>query len=252
MAETVVLGGARTPFGKFGGALKSLPAVELGGIAIREALSRSGVPEDQVEEVIMGMVLQGGAGQIPSRQAARRAGLPWEVQTETINKVCASGLRSATLADQVIRAGDADVVVAGGMESMSNAPYIVPGARWGQRMGDGKFVDLMIHDGLWCAFDGVHMVVHGSNVAAEYAVSREEQDEWALRSHQRAIAAIDSGKLAEEIVPVTVKSRKKEIVVDQDESPRRDTSLEKLASLPPVFLKDVSITAGNAPGVNDG
>jgi acetyl-CoA C-acetyltransferase len=252
LAETVVLGGARTPFGKFGGALKSLPAVELGGIAIREALSRSGVPEDQVEEVIMGMVLQGGAGQIPSRQAARRAGLPWEVQTETINKVCASGLRSATLADQVIRAGDADVVVAGGMESMSNAPYIVPGARWGQRMGDGKFVDLMIHDGLWCAFDGVHMVVHGSNVAAEYAVSREEQDEWALRSHRRAIAAIDSGKLAEEIVPVTVKSRKKEVVVDQDESPRRDTSLEKLAALPPVFLKDGSITAGNAPGVNDG
>lgn len=252
MAETVVLGGARTPFGKFGGALKDLPAVELGGIAIREALNRSGVPDDQVDEVIMGMVLQGGAGQIPSRQAARRAGLPWEVQTETINKVCASGLRSATLADQVIRAGDADVVVAGGMESMSNAPYIVPGARWGQRMGDGKFIDLMIHDGLWCAFDGVHMVVHGSNVAAEYAVSREEQDEWALRSHQRAIAAIDSGKLAEEIVPVTVKSRKKEIVVDTDESPRRDTSLEKLASLPPVFLKDGSITAGNAPGVNDG
>jgi len=252
VAETVVLGGARTPFGKFGGALKDLPAVELGGIAIREALNRSGVPDDQVDEVIMGMVLQGGAGQIPSRQAARRAGLPWEVQTETINKVCASGLRSATLADQVIRAGDADVVVAGGMESMSNAPYIVPGARWGQRMGDGKFIDLMIHDGLWCAFDGVHMVVHGSNVAAEYAVSREEQDEWALRSHQRAIAAIDSGKLAEEIVPVTVKSRKKEIVVDQDESPRRDTSLEKLASLPPVFLKDGSITAGNAPGVNDG
>jgi acetyl-CoA C-acetyltransferase len=252
VAETVVLGGARTPFGKFGGALKDLPAVELGGIAIREALNRSKVPDDQVDEVIMGMVLQGGAGQIPSRQAARRAGLPWEVQTETINKVCASGLRSATLADQVIRAGDADVVVAGGMESMSNAPYIVPGARWGQRMGDGKFIDLMIHDGLWCAFDGVHMVVHGSNVAAEYAVSREEQDEWALRSHRRAIAAIDSGKLAEEIVPVTVKSRKKEVVVDQDESPRRDTSLEKLASLPPVFLKDGSITAGNAPGVNDG
>lgn len=252
MAETVVLGGARTPFGKFGGALKDLPAVELGGIAIREALNRSGVSDDQVDEVIMGMVLQGGAGQIPSRQAARKAGLPWEVQTETINKVCASGLRSATLADQVIRAGDADVVVAGGMESMSNAPYIVPGARWGQRMGDGKFIDLMIHDGLWCAFDGVHMVVHGSNVAAEYAVSREEQDEWALRSHQRAIAAIDSGKMAEEIVPVTVKTRKGEVVVDTDESPRRDTSLEKLASLPPVFLKDGSITAGNAPGVNDG
>ena len=200
----------------------------------------------------MGMVLQGGAGQVPSRQALRHAGLPWEVATETINKVCASGLRSATLGDQIIRAGGADVVVAGGMESMSNAPYVVPGARWGERMGDGKIVDLMIHDGLWCAFDGVHMVVHGSNVAAEYEVSREEQDRWAIRSHERAIAASDAGKLAEEIVPVTVKNRKGEVVVDVDEAPRRDTSLEKLASLSPVFLKDGTITAGNAPGVNDG
>ncbi|MDN4592820.1 acetyl-CoA C-acetyltransferase [Polycladomyces subterraneus] len=252
MTETVVLGGARTPFGKFGGALKGIPSVELGGIAIRGALERAGIPREAVEEVIMGMVLQGGAGQIPSRQAARHAGLPWEVQTETINKVCASGLRSATLADQVIRSGGAQVIVAGGMESMSNAPYIVPSGRWGQRMGDGKLVDLMIHDGLWCAFDDVHMIVHGSNVAAEYGVSREEQDRWALRSHERAIAAIESGKLAEEIVPVTVKTKKHETVVDTDESPRRDTSLEKLASLSPVYLKDGTITAGNAPGVNDG
>ncbi|QKI83550.1 acetyl-CoA C-acetyltransferase [Kroppenstedtia eburnea] len=252
MRETVVLGGARTPFGRFGGALKDVPAVDLGGIAIRGALDRSGVPDEAVEEVIMGMVLQGGQGQIPSRQAARKAELPWEVGTETINKVCASGMRSATLADQIIRSGDADLIVAGGMESMSNAPYLLPGSRWGQRMGDGKVVDLMIHDGLWCAFDGVHMVVHGSNVAAEYKVSREEQDRWALRSHQLATTAIDSGKLAEEIVPVKVTGRKGETVVDTDEAPRRDTSLEKLGSLKPVFLKDGTVTAGNAPGVNDG
>nr|WP_302104960.1 acetyl-CoA C-acetyltransferase [Polycladomyces sp. WAk] len=252
VTETVVLGGARTPFGKFGGALQAIPAVELGGIAIRGALERAGIPGEAVEEVIMGMVLQGGAGQIPSRQAARHAGLPWSVQTETINKVCASGLRSATLADQVIRSGGAQVIVAGGMESMSNAPYIVPSGRWGQRMGDGKLVDLMIHDGLWCAFDDVHMIVHGSNVAAEYGVSRGDQDRWALRSHERAIAAIESGKMAEEIVPVTVKTKKRELLVDTDESPRRDTSLDKLAALPPVYLKDGTITAGNAPGVNDG
>jgi acetyl-CoA C-acetyltransferase len=252
VSETVILGGARTPFGKFGGGLKELSAADLGGIAIRAALDRSGISDDQVQEVIMGMVLQGGAGQIPSRQAARKAGLPWEVRTETINKVCASGMRSATLADQVIRSGGADVVVAGGMESMSNAPYILKNARWGQRMGDGQMTDLMIHDGLWCAFDGVHMVVHGSNTAAEYGVTREEQDRWALRSHERAIAAIESGKLAEEIVPVTVRGRKGETVVDTDEAPRKDTSYDKLSALKPVFLKDGTITAGNAPGVNDG
>ncbi len=252
MKETVILGGARTPFGRFGGALKEKKAVELGGTAIRAALDRAGVPDDQVDEVVMGMVLQGGAGQVPSRQALRHAGLPWEVATETINKVCASGLRSVTLGDQIIRADGADVIVAGGMESMSNAPYFMSGVRWGERMGDGKVVDLMIHDGLWCAFDGVHMIVHGSNVASEYKISREEQDQWAVRSHERAIAAIDAGKLAEEIVPVTVKTRKGEVVVDTDEAPRRDTNLEKLASLPPVFLEDGSITAGNAPGVNDG
>lgn len=252
MKETVVLGGARTPFGRFGGALKEVSAVDLGGIAIRGALDRSGVPDEAVEEVIMGMVLQGGQGQVPSRQAARKAELSWEVETETINKVCASGMRSATLADQIIRSGDADLIVAGGMESMSNAPYLLPGNRWGQRMGDGNVVDLMVHDGLWCAFDGVHMIVHGSHVAAEYEVSREQQDRWALRSHQRAIASIDSGKLAEEIVPVQVRGRKGESCVDTDEAPRRDTTLEKLAGLKPVFLKDGTVTAGNAPGVNDG
>lgn len=252
MRESVILSGARTPFGKFGGALKEKKAVELGGAAIREALNRSGIPNELVEEVVMGMVLQGGAGQIPSRQAARIAGLPWDVRTETINKVCASGMRSVTLADQVIRAGDAEVVVAGGMESMSNVPYMVPSARYGARMGDTKLVDLLLHDGLWCAFHDVHMIVHGSNTAAKYEVTREEQDAWALRSHQRALAAVQSGRFAEEIVPITVKSRKQEIVVEADESVRNDTDTSKLATLKPAYLQDGTITAGNAPGVNDG
>ncbi|TCS95546.1 acetyl-CoA C-acetyltransferase [Hazenella coriacea] len=252
MAETVILGGARTPFGKFGGGLKDVPAAKLGGVAIRAALERAGVPDESVDEVIMGMVLQGGAGQIPSRQAARHAGLPWEVQTETINKVCASGMRSVTLGDQIIRAGDADVIVAGGMESMSNAPYSLPTARFGQRMGDGQLVDLMVHDGLWCAFHDVHMIIHGSHTAAKYGVTREEQDAWSLRSHERALKAIEEGKLAEEIVPVTIQTKKKEIVVDRDESVRADTNLDKLASLKPAYLKEGTVTAGNAPGVNDG
>lgn len=248
----MILGGARTPFGKLGGALSSVPAVELGGIAIRGALERSGVPDEVVDEVIMGMVLQGGAGQIPSRQAARRAGLPWKVGTETINKVCASGLRSITLADQIIRAGDTDVIVAGGMESMSQAPYILPSARFGQRMGDGKMVDLMIHDGLWCAFHGVHMIIHGNYAAKKVGVTREEQDAWALRSHQKALAAQEAGYFKEEIVPVTISSKKATITVEQDEAIRPDTSLEKLAKLKPAYQDDGTITAGNAPGVNDG
>lgn len=252
MGKTVIVSAARTPFGKFGGALKDLQAVDLGGVAIKEALIRAGVEGDQVDEVIMGMVLQGGAKQIPSRQAARIAGLPWEVQTETINKVCASGLRSVTLADQILRAGDADVIVAGGMESMSNAPYILKDARWGMRMGDGKVVDLMLNDGLTDAYDGQHMAVHGSNVAAEYEISREVQDNWALRSQQRAIEAIEAGKFNEEIVPVAVPQRKGEpILVNKDEAPR-ETTFEQLKKLPPVFTKDGSITAGNAPGINDG
>lgn len=253
MGKTVILSAARTPFGKFGGALSPLSAMELGGVAIREALTRAGVAPETVDEVLMGMVLQGGQGQIPSRQAARLAGIPWEVKTETINKVCASGMRSVTLGDQIIRAGDGEVIVAGGMESMSNAPYLVPKARWGLRMGDSGLVDMMVHDGLTDAYQHVHMGIFGSDTAAEFNISREEQDEWAYRSHQRAIRAMDEGRLAEEIVPVEVPQRKGDpILVDTDEAPRRDTSLEKLAKLKPAFSKDGTVTAGNAPGVNDG
>lgn len=253
MPKTVIVSTARTPFGKFGGALAPLHATDLGGLVIKEALSRAGVGGEQVEEVIMGMVLQGGAGQIPSRQAAIKAGLGWEVPTQTINKVCASGMRAVTLGDQIIRAGDANVIVAGGMESMSNAPYILPGARNGLRMGDGKVVDLMQYDGLRCAFHDVPMAVHGSVVADEYDISREAQDAWALRSQQLAAAAIESGKFDIEIVPVEVPGKKGAVtVVDKDEAPRADTTLEKLAALKPVFKKDGSITAGNAPGINDG
>ncbi len=250
--KSVIVGAARTPFGKLGGALSSLPAVALGGAAIREALLRADVAPDAVDEVIMGMVLQGGAGQIPSRQAARIAGLPWTTPTETINKVCASGLRAVTMVDGLIRAGDIEVAVAGGMESMSNAPYVLPGARFGLRMGDAALVDLMYHDGLRCSFHGVHMAVHGSAVAREYGILRTAQDEWALRSQERAVAAMDAGRLREEIVPVSVQTRKGETVVDSDEAPRRDSSLAQLAKLPPVFDPEGTITAGNAPGVNDG
>jgi len=253
MTKTVIVSSARTPFGRFGGGLAPLTATDLGAVVIKEALTRAEVAGEQVEEVIMGMVLQGGAGQIPSRQAAIKAGLSWEVPTQTINKVCASGMRAVTMADQIIRSGDADVIVAGGMESMSNAPYILPNARWGMRMGDGSAIDLMTYDGLRCAFHNVHMAVHGSVVANEYDISREAQDAWALRSHQRAIAAIEEGRFAEEIAAVEVPGRKGAVtVIDKDESPRADTSLEKLAALAPVFKKDGTITAGNAPGVNDG
>jgi len=253
MGKTVILSGVRTPFGKLGGALSSFTASQLGGIAVKEALVRAGVKPEEVGEVILGTVLQGGQGQIPSRQAARHAGLPWEVKTETINKVCASGMRSVTLADQIIRAGDEEVIVAGGMESMSSAPYILPKARWGFRMGDSQVKDLMIHDGLSCSFTGVHMGTYGNSTAEEMEISREAQDEWALRSHVRALEAIESGKLAEEIVSVEVPQRKGEpIVVSTDEGPRKDTSLERLAKLTPVFNSTGTITAGNAPGVNDG
>lgn len=253
MGKTVIISAARTPFGKFGGALAPMKAVELGGIAIKEALSRAGVAPETVDELLMGMVLQGGQGQIPSRQAARHGGLPWEVKTETINKVCASGLRSVTIGDQIIRAGDGEVIVAGGMESMSNTPYFAPNARWGLRMGDSKLLDLMVHDGLTDAYQKVHMGIFGSNTAAEYGISREDQDKWAYRSHQRAIQAIDEGKLAEEIVSVEVPQRKSDpVIVDTDEAPRRDTTVEKLAKLRPAFSKDGTVTAGNAPGVNDG
>lgn len=252
MGEVVILEGARTPIGKLGGSLHTIPAVELGAIVIKESLMRAGISPNLVEEVLMGMVLQGGAGQIPSRQAAHLAGIPWHVPTETINKVCASGIRSVTLAEQIIRAGGSQLIVAGGMESMSNAPYVLPKARFGQRMGHGQMLDLMIHDGLWCAFDDVHMIIHGNTTAKKYQISREAQDEWAVRSHQLAAAGIDSGLIGEEITSVKVKNRKSSTVITTDESIRRDSSLVKLAQLSPAFATDGTITAGNAPGVNDG
>ena len=253
MGRTVILGGVRTPFGKFAGGLSSHLASDLGGIVVKEALARANVKPEEVNEVILGTVLQGGQGQLPSRQAARKAGIPWEIKTETVNKVCASGMRSVTLGDQIIRLGDEEVIVAGGMESMSNAPYFLPNARWGMRMGDGAVKDLMTHDGLSCSFTGVHMGMYGNEVAEEMEISREEQDRWALRSHERTIAAMESGKLAEEIVPVVVPQRKGEpLIISEDESPRKDTTIEKLTKLRSAFSADGTITAGNAPGVNDG
>ncbi|KGX86386.1 acetyl-CoA C-acetyltransferase [Pontibacillus marinus] len=253
MTKTVIVSGARTPFGKFGGSISTLTASQLGGIAIKGVLERANFNPADVGEVIMGSVLQGGQGQLPSRQASRYADLPWEVKTETINKVCASGMRSVTLADQFIRLGEENVIVAGGMESMSNAPYFMPKARWGYRMGDQKVKDMMVHDGLTCSFEGVHMGNYGNLTAKEYELTREAQDEWAYRSHQRAVAAMEEGKLAEEIVDVEVPQRKGDpIVVNQDEAPRKDTTVERLAKLKPVFDPEGTITAGNAPGVNDG
>ncbi|MFC5531320.1 acetyl-CoA C-acetyltransferase [Cohnella yongneupensis] len=253
MGRTVVVSACRTPFGKFGGALKEWRAVDLGGLVIRETLARAGVLGSEVDEVIMGMVVQAGAGQNPSRQASRIAGLPWDIHSETVNKVCASGLRAVTLADQIIRAGDAGTIVAGGMESMSHIPYGLPSARWGSRMGHGAIQDLLLQDGLMCAFDHVHMAEHGNRVAAEYKITREEQDAWALRSHRLAVAASDEGKLADELVSVPIYDRKGRAgLIELDEGPRRDTSLERLAALPSVFASDGTITAGNAPGVSDG
>ncbi|CDQ38270.1 acetyl-CoA C-acetyltransferase [Virgibacillus salexigens] len=251
--EAVIVSGARTPFGKFGGALKGFTASELGGHAIKAALQRANLDRALVDEVIIGNVLQGGQGQLPSRQAAREAGIPWNVKTETINKVCASGLRSVTLANQLIRLGDEEVIVAGGMESMSNAPYILPDARWGNRMGDKKVIDMMVHDGLTCSFQHVHMGSYGNATAKEYGITREEQDQWAYRSHKRAIQAIADGKFAEEIIPMEQKQRKgSSKIINQDEAPRKDTSLESLEKLRSAFDSDGTITAGNAPGVNDG
>ncbi|MCG3417905.1 acetyl-CoA C-acetyltransferase [Oceanobacillus jordanicus] len=253
MRKSVIVSGARTPFGKFGGALKGFTASQLGGKAIKAALERAGMEGSEINEVIMGTVLQGGQGQIPSRQAAREAGIPWNVKTETINKVCASGLRSVTLADQLIRLGDEEIIVAGGMESMSNAPYFLPDARWGNRMGDKQVKDMMIHDGLTCSFEGVHMGNYGNSTAGKHDLSREAQDEWSYRSHQLAVEAIDNGKFTDEIIAVEVPQRKRDpLIVDTDEAPRRDTTQEKLAGLRPAFDPNGTITAGNAPGVNDG
>lgn len=253
--KAVIVAGSRTPFGKFGGALSSLTASDLGGVAIKAALAQTTIAPEEVDEVIIGTVLQAGQGQIPSRQAATKAGIPYSVKTETINKVCASGLRSITLAEQLIRLGDERIIVAGGMESMSNAPYYLPNGRWGLRMGDSTLVDGVLHDGLTCAFhpDHVHMGVYGNETADAFNISRQAQDEWAARSQQRASASIEAGIFAEEITPVEIPQRKGEpIIVSDDEAPRAGTTVETLAKLKPAFGKDGTVTAGNAPGINDG
>jgi acetyl-CoA C-acetyltransferase len=242
--RSVIVSAVRTPFGKLGGGLASYSATELGSIAIRGGLERAGIEAHEPDYVTMGQVLQAGSGQAPARQAAIGAGLPLETPSDTINKVCASSIRAVQVADSMIRAGDAQLVVAGGMESMTNAPYALAKARYGYRLGDGSLIDLVLRDGLVSTFDGRHMIEQASFVARELGISREEQDAWALRSHQRAIAAIDGGLLAAELVPVGD--------VLADESPRRDTTLEKLAALKPVFDTNGTTTAGNAPGVNDG
>src|SRR5271154_3415126 len=252
MSNTVILGAARTPIGKVGGGLSTLDATELGGLAISAALERAGVEPEQVEHVVMGQVLQAGQGQIPSRQAQIKGGIPKEVSSETINKVCASGLRASVIIDQAIRAGDMQVGVGGGMESMSSAPYLLPQARFGYRMGDAKMLDAMVHDGLTNPFSGKEMFVEATEVGDELEMTRADMDRWALRSHELALRAIDDGRMSEEIVPVTVNGRKAATIVEIDEGPRRDTSLEKLASLPGLVGKEGSHTAGNSPGVNDG
>ncbi len=244
VARSVIVSAVRTPFGKLGGGLKDYEATQLGAVAIGAALERGGVPNDEVEYVIMGQVLQGGAGQAPARQAAVGAGLPKEVPADTINKVCASSIRAVEIADLMIRSGDHSVVVAGGMESMTNAPYVLKKARFGYRLGDGTLIDLMTHDGLTSTFDQKHMVEQASFVSRELGISREDQDRWALRSHERAVHATDNDLFADELVVVDGLS--------VDESPRRDTSYEKLSQLRPVFDPEGTTTAGNAPGVNDG
>lgn len=251
----MILDGARTAFGKFGGALASMSASDLGATAIKGAMEKANISTEQIDEVIFGTVLQAGQGQIPSRQAAAKAGIGWDVKTETINKVCASGMRAVTLADQLIRLGDEEVIVAGGMESMSNAPYYMKDGRFGLRMGDGSVVDGMIYDGLSCAFDKgrPHMGTYGNETAEKFHLTREAQDAWAVRSQQRAVEAMEAGKFAEEIVEVVIPQRKGEpVLVNTDESPRVNTTLETLASLRPAFDKEGTITAGNAPSVNDG
>src|SRR5919106_4182339 len=244
MRRSVVVSAVRTPFGRLGGALKDYEATELGGLVIHAAMERIGLEPQEVEYVVMGQVLQGGAGQAPARQAAIGAGLSKETPADTINKVCASSIRAVEMADQMIRAGDHDVVVTGGMESMTNAPFVLKKARFGYRLGDGTLIDMMVHDGLTSTFDQRHMVEQASFVARELGISREEQDGWALRSHERAAKAQDDGLFDDEIVPVGD--------VTADEAIRRDTSLEKLASLKPVMDPEGTVTAGNAPGVNDG
>lgn len=248
-----LVGAVRTPIGRLQGGLASFSAPDLGGFAVREALRRSGAPADAVDEVIMGNVLQAGVGQAPARQAALKGGVPDTVPALTVNMVCGSGLRAVMLAASEIAAGQADLIVAGGMESMSNAPYLVPQARTGYRLGHGQLVDEMVHDGLWCAFKNWHMGSAAEFIARKYNITREQQDEFAVESHRKAVAAIEAGEFRPEIVAVSVPQRKGDpVIVDTDESPRRDATMESLAKLKPAFEKDGTVTAGNAPSVNDG
>jgi acetyl-CoA C-acetyltransferase len=253
MKDVVIISGVRTPIGKFQGTLKSLTATQLGAIAVKAAVERAGLDPQQIDEVIMGNVVSAGLGQNPARQAALRGGLLPDVAALTVNKVCGSGLKAVGLAAQAIQTGDAEIVVAGGMESMSNAPYLLPSAREGYRLGNGTLVDSMIHDGLWDAYENYHMGNTGEIVAEKYRVARERQDDFALNSHRKASAAIKAGKFRDEIVPVPIPQKKGDpVLFDTDESPRQDATIEALRALKPAFKKDGTVTAGNAPGVNDG
>ncbi|HLG61502.1 MAG TPA: acetyl-CoA C-acetyltransferase [Ktedonosporobacter sp.] len=254
MAERipVLVGAARTPTGRFLGNLASFSAPQLGAIAIKEAVRRAGIDPDAIEEVIMGNVVSAGIGQAPARQAAVRAGLSVDIPAVTVNKVCGSGLKAVMLAAQAIKAGDAQAFVAGGMESMSNAPYLLPKARTGYRMGDGKLVDSVVHDGLWCAFEDIHMGNEAEIIAEKFCVTRDEQDQFSLQSHQRAAAATVAGRFKEEIVPIEIQQKKGVLVVDTDEPIRADTSIEALSKLKPAFQEGGTVTAGNAPGLSDG
>jgi acetyl-CoA C-acetyltransferase len=251
--EAVIISAARTPVGKFLGSLKGFSATELGAIVVRESVKRAGIKPEDVDEVIMGCVIQAGLGLNPARQAALNGGIPSTVAAVTVNKVCGSGLKAVMMAAQGIQLGDSEMVVAGGMESMSNAPYLIPKAREGYRLGNGELIDAMIHDGLWCAFENYHMGCTGEVVADEYKIGRTEQDEFATNSHRKAAAAINAGYFKDEIVPVEIKQKKgAALVFDTDETVREDTSMEGLGKLKPAFKQEGTVTAGNAPSVNDG
>lgn len=252
MKEAVIVSAVRTAIGAFGKSLKDIPAVDLGAVVIKEAVKRAGIKSEEINEVILGNVLQAGLGQNPARQAAIKAGLPTEIPAFTLNKVCGSGLRTVSLAAQIIKAGDADIIVAGGMENMSRAPYLVDNARFGYKMGNGQFIDEMIKDGLWDAFNDYHMGITAENIAEKWEITREEQDEFSVKSQNKAEKAIKSGEFKDEIVPITVKTRKGEFVFDTDEQPRFGSNVESLSKLRPSFKKDGTVTAGNASGLNDG
>ena len=252
MKDVVIVSGVRTAIGAFGKTLKDVPATELGAIVIKEAVRRANINPEEINEVIFGNVLQAGLGQNPARQAAVKAGLSMEIPAFTVNKVCGSGLRSISLAAQIIKAGDADIIVAGGMENMSSAPFLLKNARWGQRMGNGELIDEMIKDGLWDAFNDYHMGITAENVAEKWNITREEQDEFSLLSQQKAERAIKNGYSKEEIVPVVIKTKKGEIVFEQDEFPRFGNTIEALRKLKPIFKENGTVTAGNASGLNDG